>query len=162
MARKPRIEVDVVVRDRGWRKLLREAKKRGAHVTVGIHGSEDNRIGGIGNVELATVHEFGSERAGVPERSFIRATIDRQETNYFKIIRGLGDRVLAGTMTVESALEILGAKVAADMRNTIGRRATVPRKPLADSTLAARSNGGNIPLLDRGDLQRAIKHKVST
>lgn len=152
-----RVAVRVVDRDLGWRKLGREVRKRGAFVTVGIHGEDDSRAGGIGNVELGTVHEFGSERAGIPERSFIRSTLDRNIGAYRTMIRDLGNRVYATLITTEQALELVGLKVASDIRKTISRGLKPVLKP---ATIAAREFGGTKPLIDRGDLQRSIKHKV--
>jgi hypothetical protein len=160
MAKKgPRLRVRD--RDRGWRKLRREIFGLSKHVTVGVHGEDEARDDGqIGNVELMTVHEFGSERAGIPERSVIRSTLDRNVQKYRKLAHALGQQVYATRITTRAALEILGAKVVADMRATIDRsKGNWPA--LKAATITAREHGGTRPLLDRAEMKRSIKHRVS-
>ena len=147
-------------RDRGWKKLRREVFGFGKHVTVGVHGEDDGRKDGqIGNVELMAVHEFGSERAGIPERSVIRLTIDKNLTKYRRLIHAVGQRVYRTQLTTKQGLEIIGLKVAADMRSTMDH--TPGSWPaLQPSTIAGRQFGGTKPLIDRGELKKSIKHKV--
>lgn len=146
--------------DRGWRKLRREVFGLNKYVTVGVHAEDDSRKDGtIGNVELMTVHEFGSERAGIPERSVIRYTIDKYEMQYRRLIKALGNQVYSVRINTKMALEILGAKVASDMRRTIDKTPASWER-LKAATLRSREHGGSKPLLDRADLQRSIKHKV--
>lgn len=159
------VTVKVTDRDRGWRRLQRNIlRSKKANVTVGVHGSEDPRNqSGAGNVTLAAVHEFGSRAAGIPERSFIRRTVDRNVTEYRRLAKKLGPNVYwlrRPRLTVAQALNIWGAKVASDMRQTIAR--TPGEWPeLKPATIAAREFGGVKPLLDTGQLQRSIKHKVN-
>lgn len=156
MAKRTRVR-DV---DRGWRKVRREVIKPTQYVTVGIHGSEDARDGEIGNVALMAIHEFGSESAGIPERSVIRHTIDTNITAYRRLVHTIGQQIYNGRISVGQGLNLIGLKVAADMRGTISR--TPGGWPaLQDATVASRQFGGSKPLLDRGELQKSIKHKVS-
>lgn len=166
MANKNRTIVRVRDTDRGWRRLRREVFGFNRYVTVGVHGEDDSRVDGeLGNVELMTIHEFGTERAGpnrditIPERSVIRYTIDRNYAKYRSLIKALGNQVYAVRLTTRMALELLGARVASDMRQTINRTPGT-WESLKTSTLKNREHGGSKPLFDRGDLQRSIKHKV--
>ena len=163
MAKPVRFKVRVRDRDRGWRKLVRKVFDRKKFVTVGVHGEQNARGDGLaGNVLIMTVHEFGSERAGIPQRSVIRSTLDKNQVQYRRLMHTLGERVYQAkrpTLSTKQALEILGAKVASDMRQTIAR--TPGQWPaLKPATIAAREFGGSKPLLDRAELQRSIKHKV--
>lgn len=161
MASKTRAKLKVRDRDLGWRKLRREVFKPTMHVTVGVHGEQDARDDGegLGNVGLMAVHEFGSERAGIPERSVIRLTIDDNIGKYRQLIHRLGQQVYATRITALQALDQLGLKVAADMRRTIDR--TPGEWPaLKEATIASRQFGGSKPLLDRGELKKSIRHKV--
>ncbi len=160
MARRPRLKVKVRDKDRGWRRLRRQVFKPAQFVTVGVHGEDESRAGGgIGNVELATVHEFGSSTANIPARSFIRKTIDENYNTYRRFITVIGNQVYTLKLTTRAALEIIGAKVAADMRRTI-QKTPGDWAPLKPATLAAREYGGTKPLIDRGELIRSIKHKI--
>lgn len=146
--------------DRGWSKLRRQIFGVDKHVTVGVHGEESDRNDGpIGNVRLMTIHEFGSELAGIPERSVIRHTIDKNVNAYRRLIKKLVNQVYRVRLTTKQALELLGLKVASDMRRTIDK--TPGEWPaLKPATVTAREFGGSKPLLDRAEMKRSIKHKV--
>ena len=147
-------------RDRGWDKVRREVIKPTQHVTVGVHGDQDARDGEIGNVALMAIHEFGSESAGIPERSVIRHTVDTNINDYRRLVHTIGQQIYNGRISAEQGLNLIGLKVAADMRGTISR--TPGSWPaLQDATVASRQFGGSKPLLDRGELQKSIKHKVT-
>lgn len=47
--------------DKGWRKMVRNVNKRPTDLTVGVHGADSGRHGegGMTNVRLMHVHEFG-------------------------------------------------------------------------------------------------------
>lgn len=156
-------KVRVRDRDRGWRKLRGQVLRSAGldqHVTIGVHGEDDARDeGGFGNVAVMAVHEFGSVAANIPERSVIRHTIDTNESKYRALVKALGRQVYITRITTAQALELLGAKVAADMRRTIDKTPAA-WEALKASTLAARHFGGTKPLLDRGELKKSIKHKV--
>lgn len=146
--------------DRGWKRLRREVFGLNKYVTVGVHAEDDSRVDGtLGNVELMTIHEFGSERASIPERSVIRLTIDANLRRYRSMIKALGNQVYTVRLTTKMALELLGAKVAFDMRATISKTPGT-WEALKASTIRGREHGGTKPLLDRSDLQKSIKHKV--
>lgn len=162
MANSNRTIVRVRDTDRGWNRLRREVFGFNHYVTVGVHAEDDSRVDGeLGNVELMTIHEFGSERANIPERSVIRYTIDKNYAKYRALIKALGNQVYTVRLTTRMALELLGARVASDMRQTINRTPGT-WESLKASTLKNREHGGSKPLFNRGDLQRSIKHKVFT
>ena len=170
MAARSPVRIRVRDTDKGWKKLRREVLASPKFVTIGIHGEQDARGSGIGNVALMAIHEFGSERAGIPERSVIRRTIDNElaangastkigGTRVGRLIQRLGKSVYKGKITLDQALNTLGLRVAADMRRTIDR--TPSNWPaLKPATIAAREFGGSKPLLDLGELKKAIQHKV--
>ena len=148
-------------RDRGWNKVLRQVLKPTPHVTVGVHSSDDAREGEIGNVELMAIQEFGSTVAGIQSRSVIRLTADKELNAYRRLSHALGQQIYNARLTTRQALEILGAKVASDMRKTIART-PAQWPPLKPATIRGREFGGSKPLLDTGELQRSIKHKVES
>ncbi len=156
-----KVKVKVKDKDRGWDQVMREALKPTPHVTVGVHSSDDAREGEIGNVELMAVQEFGSTVAGIPSRSVIRLTVDKELSKYRRLSHELGQQVYNARLTTRQALEILGAKVASDMRKTIART-PAQWPPLKPETIRGREFGGSKPLLDTGELQRSIKHKVES
>lgn len=149
-------------RDKGFKRLQRllnsQGLGKGPHVLVGILQGTTGRSGGaIDNVGIGTAHEFG---LNVPERSFIRATIDKQQGEHRRLVRRLADRVVTGKITQRQALEGFGLKVVSDIKATIV--AKIPPK-LTDETLFRKRTAGNpkqTPLIDTGQLINSISHKV--
>lgn len=92
----------------------------------------------------------------IPERSFIRSTIDRNLRRYQKLTRTLGGKIYEGKLKRPQALDLLGLKVVADMQSTITRGVPPPNKA---STV--RRKGSSKPLVYRRFLLRSIKHKVN-
>ena len=69
----------VIVKDRKLKQLFAVMRRnRDVKARVGILGKDASTLHPSGDItlgELALVHEFGSEKAGVPQRSFIRSTV---------------------------------------------------------------------------------------
>lgn len=154
------VTVDIEDRDLGWKRVKNEVEHGATQVTVGVRDSDDGRnAGGIGNVALAAIHEFGSERAGIPERSFLRLTADKNANKYRLLAKRLGREVYRGRITKKQSLNLLGLQMVADVRDTFDH--TPSRWPaLKEATIAARFHGGTKPLVDTGQLRGAISHKV--
>ena len=147
--------------DRRWRSLLEALKGGSARVRVGIladsqHTSpvEEGAKGApkaISMLELAAIHEFGSPAAHIPERSFIRATINnkRGEINdaiemiVVRSMKSLLKRPVLHAGDVQEAagkaLGQLGVKVVSMMRATIRAGIAPPLKP---ATIRAKTVGG--------------------
>lgn len=150
--------------DKGWRGILQRvvaAAQEKKMVTVGIQGSEaDEDHGGISNVRLAGVHEFGAEiqtSRGVikiPERSFIRSTVD-DNAGYKEPIAALAGKVLIGALTAGKALALLGEKVSSDMKRKIEKGIDPPN---AQSTIDAK--GSKKPLIDTAQMKNSITYEV--
>jgi len=158
--------------DRGWDQLRGRlaAEMRRAVVTVGVHADEEAVGDGTSMALIASVHEFGSEKAGVPERSFIRATVDDKREEYTTVLRRIAAAAMRGG-SVRAGLHRLGLLVTADIQRTIRER--IP-PPLAEATIAKRLKrlgksgqpkndrfGGFTPLVDTGRLINSIRHEVS-
>ena len=164
MAKKA-VRLKVTDRDRGWRKLKRTlATTTKPYVEVGVRGEDDARPGGeIGNVELAAVHEFGAAAGplgeiDIPERSFIRSTIDEHLKEYRALLGKLGRQIYTLRMRPKQALAILGLKATSDMRRMIERGGPGNWPALAPSTIARK--GTDKKLIDTGLLKASITSKV--
>ncbi len=149
----------VIDKDRGWNQLRRELARttQGTHITVGVQGEEGERIrdGGLSNAELASVHEFGSADGHIPERSFLRATIDEQAPEYRKLVKQLATRVIDRKLQVTQALELLGQRVVADIRKRISGRIDPPN---TEQTI--RRKGSSVPLISTNQMTNAITYEV--
>lgn len=140
-------------RDRGWKKLRSMLRDRKAeYVDVGVMSEHDMRSDDVGNLMLALVHEFG---LGVPERSFIRDTIDQNTSKYISFIKALAGQVVIGRISKKTALTLLGAKVEADMKKLI--RSGI--EPALDPVTVARK-GSSTPLIDTGQLVSSLDYEV--
>lgn len=149
--------------DRGAKAMLERiralaASKRRVRVGILSDSPKKARQGGAGKLsllEVAILHEFGAPAAGIPQRSFIRATIDERAADIAKLQLALAKRVAGGEITEEQALGQLGAKVAAWIKTRIAS-GIAPAN--AASTIAKK--GSSKPLVDTGQLRSSITHVV--
>lgn len=110
-------------KDKGWNRLQDLAKRLASedvHVRVGV--LDDGRSGsevrdGITNGQLAVAMEFGT--AHVPARSWVGLTFDRARTEVQADMRTLLGHIVDGKITVDKALNVLGAKYSAAVKNTV-------------------------------------------
>ncbi len=151
--------------DKGWKQLGETIRKSGnLSVTVGVHGRDKGRTdGAINNVGLAAVHEFGSPQASIPERSFVRSTVDARIADrvWTRKINKLGSAIYAGTMSVRQALEIMGLTMSRSIQRTIstsGDSASANWQDLKPATIARKAS--EKALIDTRELLKSVKHYV--
>lgn len=145
--------------DRGWKKFLRGISKHKKEVViiVGIQGKEAaEERDGISNAALGAIHEFGAPGAGIPQRSFLRSTVDRERRKYETEMRKIAVRISKGQGT-RSEFEKIGLLAVADIHrtfsNSIGLVANAP------ATIAAK--GSSKPLVAIGALRNSITSVVT-
>lgn len=123
-----------------------------AHVRLGViggpHGDDE-----ISMVEIAIIHELGSPAAGIPERSFIRATLAEKRNEIVAFQAKLVKAVLIGRIGASQAHMMLGEKLVSLVRAKITEGEGVP-PPLKQATIDRK--GSDRPLVDTGLLIRAI------
>lgn len=153
--------VRVTVTDRGADGLLSRLRRAaGARVRVGVleeatKASREEEGSALTLLEVAAVHEFGAPAAGIPQRSFIRAGVDAQLPEIQRVQRALAGQTIRGAITLDVALDRLGAKVAALLQNRIAAGIDPPNSP---ATIARK--GSSKPLVDTGQLKAAITWRV--
>jgi hypothetical protein len=146
-------------------KLLRKTEKH-SHVAVGILQDEDHD--GFSMIDLAMVHEYGSRKRKIPERSFIRSTCDAKRKEHVDLIRKFQWQILLGRITAKQALTQLGEVVEKDMVQTINNGI---QPDIAESTKKAKirslkkqrkklSGIGFKPLIESGNLKGSITHEI--
>ena len=118
-------------------------------VHVGLTRHANAYPDGTSVVMVAAVHEFGSEASGVPERSFLRSTLNANRRKYKKMFRKLAEHVARGRMSTNEALGTLGLQLQTDVKTTID--------DIKDPPLLHRK--GN-PLWDTGHLIQSITFEV--
>lgn len=147
----------VVQTRKGWTQSQRALKRlTGREVHVGV---VDNAIhdeaSGLTNAQLMAIHEYGSPRAGIPERSILRATLIEQRAAIRDLLsEGLQEASTGGGPTKITPTRLLAAAgrlLAKRMRQRFGSGELRPDKV---------DVGKRGPLLDTGRLRRAIRYKV--
>lgn len=118
-------------------------------IDAGEHPSGDITVAGIG-----FVHEFGS--ATVPERSFIRSTIQKRKKDIISLQKKLLKKISNGQMEVKKGLELIGEFTSAAIKEKIIAIKSPPNTP---ATIAAK--GSSNPLIDTGQLKNSITYKVN-
>jgi hypothetical protein len=91
--------------------------------------------------------EFGTEN--MPERSFVRASFDKNRKKYEGLNRKLLKKIYSGTMSVEKALDILGFTIQNDIKSFIRDRDVSPESQRAIEE-------GGITLVDTAQLLNSI------
>lgn len=140
--------------------LLRRMK--GAHVKVGVlRGTGEHPSGKHGQTiaAIAAWNEFGTEH--IPSRPFFRTTL--RENGYYR--EALLDALKAGLLKKADptkALQLVGVRAAADMRNMIDTNEFVPN---AESTIERKStnadrNNKDKPLIATGLLRQSIQSEL--
>jgi hypothetical protein len=144
---------DVVDRDLGWARIQRALLGLdGAHTRVGVHEGE-RREDGTDLVTVAAVNEFGAPNAKIPERSFIRSTVDEQRPKVERIKEGIVDKALRGNVNIRQEMGELGEFAQKEIQKKIVALDTPPN---AASTV--RKKGSSNPLVDKGQLLQSIRH----
>lgn len=156
--------------DKGWQAIASGAatlaKKGGPVLDVGISDGMGEDV-----LKYARAHEYG--HGAIPERSYVRATIDKNEAKYKALVKGVA---LAAQMVLEKAksgaaeawqksaalgLDKIGRMVVADIRARIESHIPPDLKP---ATIARKRAQGmpkpETPLIGRGVLIKSVSHRV--
>jgi hypothetical protein len=128
-----------------------------SYVKVGVLEGTTRRskVKAIMMAMIAAVHEYGSPKRNIPERSFIRSWVEGSKSQINNTILRLLRMVEDGKATSEMALKKLGAFGVAGIRKQIK---SVKTPPLKESTI--RQKKSSQPLIDTGQLRGGIQYKV--
>lgn len=141
--------------DRGFRDLqaaLAELAGQEVSVLVGVHGATDSEL-----VVIAASNEFGTTHSGtgpghnVPERSYLRSTVDDGAGEIADDLQAVVDQALAGG-DLDQLLGLVGEKWVGRVKLTIRELDTPSNAP---STIRAK-HGADNPLIDQGRLRNSI------
>lgn len=115
----------------------------------------------VNNAELGYIHETGSPAANIPPRPFLVPGVESAQDQFVPHLRAAGWAALGGnTATVERDFERAGTVAASAVKRKITEG---PHALLAPKTLAkrrAKGRTGEMPLIDTGQLRRAVTHVV--
>lgn len=118
-------------------------------VVVGLPKGSNDYPDGTSVIMVGAVHEFGSDSRNVPQRSFLRSTVQEKRRKYKRMFSKLAKKIISGNITSKQALQIIGLQVESDVKNKI----TDIKEP------ELKSRDGN-PLIDTGHLRQSIIHEV--
>lgn len=118
-------------------------------VKVGLPKGSNDYPDGTSVIMVGTVHEFGSPARNIPQRSYLRSTVESNKRSYKDMFKKLSIRIIKGQITKKEALGLVGLQVRTDVRQKI----TDIKEP------ALKSREGN-PLVDTGHLRRSITYEV--
>jgi hypothetical protein len=146
--------------DKGWNAMKRRAKQAvDSNIVVGIFGEKADAPhpegSGLKVGEIGAVHEFGAPEANIPERSFIRTTVDISQEEIKRIQHRVADKYFMGKLQLAQALNQIGLFVQGKIRSRIS--AGIP-PPNAPSTIARK--GSSKPLIDKGHLRASVDYEV--
>lgn len=130
-------------------------------VKVGVLNNKphitDDKVGkpSIGMADLAEIHEYGLGH--IPERSFLRASLQKNEQRYVEMVEQGLFTVLSGTMSIDKLKYKLGLVAHRDVVNYISTANFTPLKP---STIKRRRKKSNRPLVDTGLLRNSLSFEI--
>lgn len=104
---------------------------------------------------IANVHEFGSNKNNIPERSFLRAGFDKHHKEIGDMCDRMIIRVVEGNMSVDSALNAIGAFAVSKIQEFLTEMKT-PK--LKQATIDAK--GSSSLLIDTGRLRQSISYRI--
>lgn len=118
-------------------------------VKVGLPKGSNDYPDGTSVIMVGTVHEFGSPSRNIPQRSFLRATVQEKRRKYKKMFSKLAKKIIDGKLTLKQALNLVGLQVQTDVKEKI----TNIKEP------ELKQREGN-PLIDTGHLRQSITFEV--
>lgn len=130
-------------------KIAKQMQGEG-QVKVGLPINSNDYPDGTSVIMVGAVHEFGSALRNIPERSYLRSTMQNNKRAYKSVLSKLGKKIATGAMNSLEGLKLLGLKVEADVKDTL--------TDLKSPSLKTRE--GN-PLIDTGHLRQSITHVVN-
>lgn len=143
--------------DHGWEKMKERAERIDGGVKVGILESAGSYPeGGPTIAQVADYNEFGAPRAGIPERSFIRAGLEERRTELDAIRKDIVSRALDGSISNDTGLKLLGEAAKAFIQRKIVEGPFVPNAP---ATILLK--GSSKPLIDTGQLRRSVDYVLA-
>lgn len=112
------------------------------------------------NVEIGVIHEFGSASQNTPPRSFLRMPLEEKSDIITEAGSDKGDLVteLAGGGGINAAVERMGLAAEAIIQDAFSSNGFGKWAANSQATIARK--GSSAPLIDTGQLRRAVTSEV--
>lgn len=158
-------KVELKVKDHGFVEFFeRVAEIKGKKVKVGWL-ADDGKAGALHEpgghltvAEIAATLEFGTQDGHIPARPALQSTFDEKFPELVELGKQLMTGVLLGKITVDKSLNIIGARLANDVKNKITDGVGIP-PPNAPSTIEQK--GSDRPWVDTGRVINALSWVVT-
>lgn len=131
------------------------AKANGLAVKVGVLGKAGDETSGASIVDIALIHELGSPKNGIPERSFLRSTFTKRAPELGKLAERMAKAALKG-QGVEQSLNLIGSYLSTEIKKTIAARIAPAN---AQSTIDRKKS--DVPLVNTGQLLNSVTWEVT-
>ena len=141
------------VKDRGLNRLMADIRVTAKMaVSVGVHGDAGDEEG-TPLAQYASANEFGTEK--IPERSFIRSTVDAEMSNLKAIRNKALLQIALGRLAPRQGIALIGVYLQGKIQEKIASNVPPPNAP---ATIAAK--GSSVTLIDTGRMRQAITYEV--
>jgi phage gpG-like protein len=131
-------------------------------VKLGILGEKAKAVHNdtdLTNVEIGTIHEFGSMSNNIPRRSFLKNTVVKKESDIQKKIRSLLKRHYNKPDGLEKVATLIGIYGEALVQEAFETGGFGTWQPLSQRTIDAKNSSAI--LIDTGQLRGSISSKVN-
>jgi len=136
-------------------KELQKIAKERSGVLVGLPKDASPYPDGTSVIMVGLVNEFGSSDGKIPERSFLRAAIDENRSEFLKFWKdGAAKTILTGKGS-EKVLALLGQMMQAAVQEKI---VNVKAPANAISTVVNKKSSN--PLIDTGHLRQSVRWEI--
>lgn len=129
-------------------------KVKDIRVKVGVpkaSGEQD----GVSLVEIATINEFGNPSRNIPERSFIRETVQEETKSLKKLAAKETKKIFNLESSTEKSIGVIGeftkGKIVKKFTNNNWK---------ANAPLTIALKGSSTPLIDTGRLRQSIQWEI--
>lgn len=139
-------------------KKLKDLKKKEVAVGVLKSTKKDYGEGEKTIAEIAYIHEYGSFDEGIPQRSFLRMPFYKNQKAVDRMVQIGYKSLVEGTSDVSTALNIIGGKATAIVRDAFPTKGYGTWRDNSEKTIAAK--GSSTPLTDTGNLKQSIHWEV--
>lgn len=125
---------------------------------IDVSDEENGHKSQLELVQIAAVHEFGAPNRNIPERSFLRSTVDNKREEIDSILTTNYKRYQDGKISLRIALGQIGEYVTNQVQTTIRNRIPPELKPETIRRKTVQGKVGDVPLIDTGQLIQSISH----
>jgi len=153
-----KVKQKTTVKDMGFTRVMREIGKLAdkPFVKVGIlQAAGAHRSAGLTVAEVGITNEYGLPSRRIPERSFMRSTVDENAEKWHSMVKRERDQIWLGQSTVFESLAKIGEVIKSAIKDKIS---TLTEPPNAIFTILRK--GSSKPLIDTGQMLNSIHYKI--